>query len=173
MGEEFSASAPFQFFVDFSDDPALSAAVRDGRRREFAHFKSFAEQHGERQVPDPTLEETFARSRPDWDEAARPPHADVRRDTGALMRLRHDEVVPLTQSGFVGAAYSLPQAGRLDVTWRFERGRLRFLANFGAAEAFVDIGAAERVLWASPDLVPGPGRVRLRPWTGLFLKDVS
>ena len=97
MGEEWAASTPFLFFVDFSDDPELSQAVRDGRRREFANFKGFAEQHGEGDIPDPTTEETFGGSVLDWSEAVplaarRDPRDEVRR----LLRLRQDEVVPLT-----------------------------------------------------------------------------
>ena len=42
MGEEWSASTPFLFFVDFADDEALSTAVREGRRREFERFAAFA-----------------------------------------------------------------------------------------------------------------------------------
>src|SRR5215212_3277138 len=57
MGEEWDASTPFLFFVDFSDDEPLSTAVREGRRREFAKFKAFAEQHGGEQIPDPTSKE--------------------------------------------------------------------------------------------------------------------
>ena len=58
MGEEHDETAPFQFFSDH-DDPAIAAAARDGRRREFAAFTAFA---GE-EVPDPQAVETFERSR--------------------------------------------------------------------------------------------------------------
>ena len=43
MGEEWSASAPFLFFVDFAPDADLNKAVRDGRRREFKSFAAFAD----------------------------------------------------------------------------------------------------------------------------------
>ena len=36
-----AASSPFLFFADFSDDAPLAAAVREGRRREFARFSAF------------------------------------------------------------------------------------------------------------------------------------
>ncbi len=32
MGEEWSATAPFLFFVDFAPDEELNKAVREGRR---------------------------------------------------------------------------------------------------------------------------------------------
>jgi maltooligosyltrehalose trehalohydrolase len=58
MGEEHDEHAPFQFFTDHID-PAIAEATREGRRREFAAFASFA---GE-EVPDPQARETFERSR--------------------------------------------------------------------------------------------------------------
>jgi maltooligosyltrehalose trehalohydrolase len=58
MGEEWSETAPFQFFTDHID-PAIAEATREGRRREFTAFASFS---GE-EVPDPQALETFLRSK--------------------------------------------------------------------------------------------------------------
>ena len=58
MGEEWFESAPFQFFTDHID-PAIAEATREGRRREFADFASFAGA----EVPDPQAMETFLRSK--------------------------------------------------------------------------------------------------------------
>jgi maltooligosyltrehalose trehalohydrolase len=60
MGEEYGERRPFQFFTDHID-PAIAEATRQGRRREFEHFASFA---GE-EIPDPQDEETFLRSKLD------------------------------------------------------------------------------------------------------------
>jgi maltooligosyltrehalose trehalohydrolase len=57
MGDEYGERAPFQFFTDH-DDPAIAAATREGRRREFAKFSAF---QGE--VPDPQDPATFERSK--------------------------------------------------------------------------------------------------------------
>jgi maltooligosyltrehalose trehalohydrolase len=168
MGEEWDASTPFLYFVDFSDDPALSNAVREGRRREFAHFKSFAEQHGERQIPDPTLEETVTTSGLRWEEAARRPHAGTREEVRRLLRIRHEEIVPLIKTRFHGAAQEL-HGDCLDVTWRFDGGTLRFLANFGTREVEIDTSDAGLV-WASPAADRLGRLLRLPPWTGAFLK---
>jgi maltooligosyltrehalose trehalohydrolase len=170
MGEEWATSTPFLFFVDFSDDPDLSTAVRDGRRREFANFKSFAEQHGERQIPDPTAEASFRLSKLDWSEASRSPHREMREEVGRLLRLRREEVVPLTKSRFLGATHGCPTPGRLDVTWRFEGGELRFVANFGNQEATVAVGQGPRPLWSNAGK-PRRGELRLAPWAGAFLKS--
>ena len=57
MGEECLTQRPFQFFTDHID-PAIAQATREGRKREFEAFESFA---GE--VPDPQAVETFLRSK--------------------------------------------------------------------------------------------------------------
>jgi maltooligosyltrehalose trehalohydrolase len=57
MGEEHDESAPFQFFTDHID-PAIAAATREGRKREFAAFTTFS---GE-EVPDPQALTTFTSS---------------------------------------------------------------------------------------------------------------
>jgi len=99
MGEEYGETAPFLFFSDH-DDPAVAKATREGRRREFGSFASFA---GE--VPDPQDPRTFERSklRPEAaDEELRafyrelialrrtlPPEADVDADERArTLRVR-------------------------------------------------------------------------------------
>jgi maltooligosyltrehalose trehalohydrolase len=169
MGEEWAASTPFLYFVDFSDDEELSKAVREGRRREFANFKSFAEQHGEQQLPDPTSYDAFAKSRLDWSEASRPVHAEALAETRDLLKIRHADIVPLTMTSFLGAACSLPQPACLDVTWRFAGGTLRFLANFDESAVAIELGGPYRVLWTSPAASADRDRARLDSWTGLFL----
>jgi maltooligosyltrehalose trehalohydrolase len=57
MGEEYGETRPFRFFTDHID-PAVAEATREGRKREFAAWASFA---GE-DVPDPQAVETFAAS---------------------------------------------------------------------------------------------------------------
>ena len=69
MGQEWNASTPFLYFTDHHEE--LGRLVTEGRRKEFASFARFA---GDA-VPDPQALETFARSRLDWSEAERPPHA--------------------------------------------------------------------------------------------------
>jgi maltooligosyltrehalose trehalohydrolase len=56
MGEEYAETQPFPYFIDHSD-PKLIAAVRKGRKEEFASFTWKGE------PPDPASEETFASAR--------------------------------------------------------------------------------------------------------------
>ncbi|MDQ4006940.1 MAG: malto-oligosyltrehalose trehalohydrolase [Actinomycetota bacterium] len=84
MGEEWGASTPWQYFTDHPD-PAIAQAVRKGRRDEFAA-------HGwdRGNVPDPESPQTVDRSRLDWDERGREPHARLLDWYRALIRLRRD-----------------------------------------------------------------------------------
>ncbi|HLL00738.1 MAG TPA: malto-oligosyltrehalose trehalohydrolase [Myxococcaceae bacterium] len=85
MGQEWNASTPFLYFTDHNAE--LGRLVTEGRRKEFAGFTRFS---GDA-VPDPQALETFTRSRLDWSEAQRPPHAPVRVLYRELLRLRATE----------------------------------------------------------------------------------
>ncbi|ACL62285.1 malto-oligosyltrehalose trehalohydrolase [Methylobacterium nodulans] len=172
MGEEWSASAPFLFFVDFAPDEDLNRAVRDGRRREFRHFAAFADEEKAKAIPDPTAEDTFRRSKIDWAERERSPHREVLADTASLLALRRAEIVPLTKSDWLGGRAALPRPDVIDVTWRFGRGTLRFVANFGADFALPM--PAGRVIWTSPAATCREGgEIVLPAWAGLFAKEVA
>jgi maltooligosyltrehalose trehalohydrolase len=62
MDEEYGSTQPFQYFTAYTGD--LADAVREGRRREFAAFSSFADPARRAQIPDPNDERTFAASSP-------------------------------------------------------------------------------------------------------------
>ncbi len=76
QGEEWNASAPFQYFTDHQS-PELARAVREGRRRE----------HGG-DGPDPQDPETMRRSTLDWSERTRPGHREILEWYEALSALR-------------------------------------------------------------------------------------
>ncbi len=59
MGEEYGETNPFQYFVNHSGKE-LVQAVREGRKNEFRAF------HDEGEVPDPQSQETFNRSKLQW-----------------------------------------------------------------------------------------------------------
>ena len=61
QGQEWGSTRPFLYFTDHG--PGLAAAVRRGRRAEFAAFDWGVE------VPDPNDPATFERSKLDWDRA--------------------------------------------------------------------------------------------------------
>ena len=84
MGEEYGDTAPFLYFTDHGD-PALIEAVREGRKREFMEI----EHHGD--APDAQSEETFVRSRLQWEERSREPGASLLRLYTDLAALRREE----------------------------------------------------------------------------------
>jgi maltooligosyltrehalose trehalohydrolase len=83
MGEEYSETAPFQYFISHLD-PALVEAVRRGRRQEFADFG------WQDLVPDPQDESTFRRSQLRHELKEEEHHASMLRFYKELMRLRKE-----------------------------------------------------------------------------------
>jgi len=83
QGEEWAASSPFQYFVDFRDEPELAESVRAGRSREFASFG-----WNPQDVPDPTARSTFDNSRLKWEEISGQDHAEMLEWYRRLIRLR-------------------------------------------------------------------------------------
>jgi maltooligosyltrehalose trehalohydrolase len=167
MGEEWSASAPFLFFVDFAPDEDLNRAVREGRRREFKSFAAFADDTSV--IPDPTEAKTFSDSKMDWSEIDRSPHREVWADTRNLLQIRHQTVVPLTKSRYLGAEAVLPRPDVVDCTWRFSGGTLRFVANLGEAP-FETAAQGLHVVWASGTVGEA---IHLPSWTGVFLTGAA
>ena len=84
MGEEWGASTPWQYFTDHTE-PRIAAAVRRGRRDEFA-------EHGwdRSDVPDPQSTRTAERSKLDWEELRHEPHARLFWWYRDLIRLRRE-----------------------------------------------------------------------------------
>jgi maltooligosyltrehalose trehalohydrolase len=167
MGEEWSASAPFLFFVDFAPDDELNKAVREGRRREFKSFAAFADDTSI--IPDPTEEKTFRDSKIDWAERDRPGHREVWADTRNLLQIRRQSVVPLTKSRYLGATVAMPRPDVIDCTWTYEAGSLRFVANLGAEE-FETQADGGHIIWSSET---GETEVCLPSWTGIVLTKAA
>lgn len=81
MGEEYGEVAPFLYFVSHGD-PDLVEAVRQGRRREFSAFAWQGE------PPDPQAEETFLRSKLNWELKKAGHHQVLWKWYQTLIRLR-------------------------------------------------------------------------------------
>jgi maltooligosyltrehalose trehalohydrolase len=84
MGEEWSDPSPFLYFVSHTDEE-LAFAVREGRKREFAAF------HAEGEAPDPVAEESFLRSKLQWELRESEQHATMLRFYKMLICLRKSE----------------------------------------------------------------------------------
>jgi maltooligosyltrehalose trehalohydrolase len=89
QGQEFAASTPFLYFADH--DPALAAAVRDGRREFLAQFPSIAPPEMTALLADPGDPETFRRCVLDFGE--RRTHKGAYALHRDLLRLRRTDPV--------------------------------------------------------------------------------
>ncbi len=131
MGEELAEQKPFLFFTDHHDE--LADAVREGRRKEFAHFRAFADAEMRARIPDPNARETFDMSVPAW------PDAPSDAQNAMLALYRNCLMIRKTLMPHLKAAESLGASalGRMGVhaQWRLGNGQvLTVAANFGADE---------------------------------------
>jgi maltooligosyltrehalose trehalohydrolase len=151
MGEEWAAATPWQFFTDFPD-PDLGAAVRDGRRSEFAGHGWEAED-----VPDPQGPATREASVLDWAELGKEPHARMYDWYRALVALRRTE--PELRDDDLRRVRVETGPGRLAV----HRGRFLVLVNLGPEPAEFEAPAGARVAlaWTPPE--PSPNGLVVAP----------
>jgi len=164
QGEEWGAATPFLYFTGY-EDPQLGHAVSEGRRREFAAFG-----WDQGLVPDPQAEDTFRRSKLDWTEPEREPHADLLRWHRGLVRLRR-EAPELTDGRLedVRVEFDEPNRwitvsrGRIHVVCSLSEGR-RLVPSPGPAESVTLLASAETALAARGGVsFTGPGVVVLGP----------
>lgn len=121
QGEEWGAGTPFQYFTDHGD-PDLGAAVSRGRRSEFGSFGWEPDE-----VPDPQLEVTFQRSKLDWTEVDREPHAGLFDWYRTLIALRREH-----------PDLSDPRWERVEV--QFDEDERWLIVHRGAMRVLVNLG---------------------------------
>ena len=156
QGEEWSASSPFLYFVDF-EDPELIEAVRKGRQSEFEGFGWNPEN-----IPDPQSEETFLRSKLEWQEKEGALHRELLEWYRALITLRKSQPDfapgPLDAEGV---------AFHEEDCWlRFRRGSFQVACNFSGEQRRVplDVTRGERlILTSASDVKLDKGKVILPP----------
>ena len=129
MGEEWAARQPFAFFCDFP--PALGAAVRKGRREEFAHFSEFMDESAWARLPDPQSRATFESAKLEWTDLSDAVHRAWLEFYRRLLRIRRDAVLPLLPNLPAAAGKSaVIGAGAIHVSWQSTTGtELSLLAN--------------------------------------------
>ena len=154
MGDEFAATTPFLYFCDASGP--LADAIRDGRRNEFAAFAAFADPAGRARLPDPNALSTFAASRLDPADRARPRGRQRWQRVQELLALRRAWLQPLLDGvAHGGQSVGMP-SGPLSVVWPLRGARWRIDANFGAAAATVSPGAGVQVIHTLNAAAGGP-----------------
>ena len=170
MGEEWGATAPFLFFTGF-EDPALAKAVKEGRRKEFAHFSAFRDEAARARIPDPNDPATFAASRPDPAEAERPPHDAILARHKALLAIRRAEIIPRLAGAMAEGAEAVGDAAVV-ARWRMgDGGRLTIATNLGPDAAHVKAAGVRTVFESAPGAAADLAAGTLRPRTTVALLD--
>jgi maltooligosyltrehalose trehalohydrolase len=140
QGEEWAASAPFQFFTSHPE-PELGRATAEGRLAEFERMG-----WDPAVVPDPQDPATYDRSHLDWSEVGTGRHAvvlEAYRRLGALRR----ELPELTDPRLDAVSCDVDEDRRVLV---LRRGRVVVAVNFGDAEASIDLPGLHELLFAGP-----------------------
>jgi len=146
MGEELGSTVPFQFFTDYRGE--LAAAVREGRRREFASFVGF---DADKEIPDPNALETFERCRltneqpkPEWVELYR-----------RLLALRREVIVPRLP-GIAGAGAATLSNAAVLARWHTRNGEVLSIAcNLGSEPCALPSIAGTLLFASRPNDEPG------------------
>jgi maltooligosyltrehalose trehalohydrolase len=107
QGQEFSSSAPFQYFCDH--DGPLRDSIRSGRREFLAQFESTRDRRVQTALPVPDDEQTFERCKLDFSE--RETNAAAYRLHKDLLEIRRtDRAIAAAASVRVDGAVIAPQA---------------------------------------------------------------
>jgi maltooligosyltrehalose trehalohydrolase len=137
MGEECGSTAPFLFFTDHNAE--LAELVREGRRKEFAHFAAFQDEKRREQIPDPNARTTFDASKPDPAEA----DPEISAHFKVLLGLRHRHIIPRLPGTVSISAIALGKTG-VFARWQLGDGAELVLAsNLGADPVMIEpVGGA-------------------------------
>jgi maltooligosyltrehalose trehalohydrolase len=149
MGEEFAAATPFLFFCDFHGD--LAAAVTNGRRSEFARFAKFNSPDMRESIPDPNDENTYKKSKLDWESISGRVHEDSLRLYRELLALRQNKIVPHLGGSTATRCNMNSGAKRwISVDWIFnDRATLQLRANLGDEPLTISLPNSATTVYSS------------------------
>jgi maltooligosyltrehalose trehalohydrolase len=143
MGQEFAASTPFMYFTDHPEE--LGKLVTEGRRKEFAGFDIFHDEHLRESIPDPQAESTFTGSKLRLEE--REQNAGIYALYKKLLAMRRDDPVLMHNDRQKSHASAI-SAELVAVHRWWGTGQRLLLANFGPEVrlAVKDVEAFEPIL---------------------------
>lgn len=154
MGQEWATTRPFFFFCDFG--PELAALVAKGRREEFAGFQQFQDVKQRERIPDPNREETFQRSKLDWQEREAEIHRQWLHFHCQLLMVRREKIVPLLDRIVPGkATFERLGSHALRAQWPLgglggsHGGSLLLLLNLGEHPVAGVAAPAGKRIWAT------------------------
>jgi len=147
MGEEWGETRTFLFFTDHHDE--LADAVRQGRRKEFAHFTAFADESQRERIPDPNAVATFQASVPNRPVAPNPQQAWYEQ----ALRLRSEHITPRLPGTVALHAVPLGNTA-VRACWRMGDGAvLTLAANFGPDAQPCAAAEGDLLLSTAPDAI--------------------
>jgi maltooligosyltrehalose trehalohydrolase len=147
QGEEWAASAPFQYFTDHRH-PDLGRAVTAGRTHEFSSFGWAPET-----VPDPQDPATFERSKLDWSEVDAAEHASMLEWYRTLIALRR-RLPDITNPDLGATEVALSADGTVLV---LRRGAVAVTVNLGPVPVPLVVAPGGRVVASYPPLDASAG----------------
>lgn len=169
MGEEWGCLQPFLFFTDHHT--ALGEAVREGRRKEFSEFSSFADALSRESIPDPNARETFNRSIPDWSARSRPQHEQWLNYYRHLLELRHRLLIPRLCGSHAVACQVLTDKA-VAASWRLGDGSLWFIdLNLSAESVPVGAHSGAEIIFRYGWNLCGKGHAVLPPYSVVISLD--
>lgn len=150
MGEEFGARTPFYFFSDFG--PELALSVTEGRKKEFARFPQFSSPETRRLIPDPCDEETYLRTRLDWNKLEEKENRMILRQCRDLLQCRQREIIPRLRGTTGGQAdCTVLAANSLQARWTMpDSTRLTVFLNLEDEAVGTSLPRSGRALYCYP-----------------------
>lgn len=175
MGEEYGEQAPFLFFCDFHGE--LADAVREGRRREFAHFSAFADEAARERIPDPNAAATFKHSKLGWPSVAKDDTAWFMARYAHFLGVRRRFVVPWLKEARRGGWTLRGPGGGLVIHWPLGEGMLHTVTANLAEEPVamlrpsgICVAAVGDVQGVGPGCAPVP-ELALGPWSAAWWQE--
>ena len=155
MGEEWVTSSPFLYFADH-DDEEMRKKVAEGRKREFAAF-GFDDD-----VPNPEDQDTYERSKLNWEEQSEGKHAEMMAWVKSLIKLRRSTIA-LNDGDMHRILVSTDDERR---TLVMEREEARILINLGSESCSFGLLQGETLKLISRDGIQvASGSLELHPMT--------
>lgn len=139
MGEEWSASSPFLYFVSHTDKELIEA-VRKGRKEEFKEF------HAQGEAPDPQSEETFIKSKIPWQETNNEPHSTMLDYYKALIdfRKKHRDFLTREPDRFEVSCHESEEV--IGLSYRKNKTQLLCVLNFSSSkQQFPDYNGEDKM----------------------------
>lgn len=164
MGEEWASQKPFLYFISHSDE-RLIAAVRKGRRAEFAYTDAAS-------VPDPQKTETYHRCVLDWEERILPPQASMRLYYKALIELRKTNIIFQHIEREAIQVNCAEESETLRITYPYANRALVCFFNFSSSPQVFEVqeeGAWQKVMDSADSRWGGTGAAVYDPHNGTLI----